>query len=71
MQQVEIRMKGHLDKTWANRLFSMKITHTSDGNTVLSGSLRDQAQLEGLLYQLFRIGIQIISVSSDNITPDR
>ena len=69
MQQVEIRVKGHLDKTWVNRLLGLQIIHTSDGNTVLSGLLRDQAELQGLLSQLFRIGTQIISVSSDNITP--
>jgi hypothetical protein len=69
MQQVEIRLKGHLDKTWANRLSNLQIFHTSDGNTMLSGPLRDQAQLEGLLSQLFKMGVQIISVSSDNITP--
>jgi hypothetical protein len=71
MQQVEIRVKGHLDRTWANRLGGLQITHTPKGNTVLSGVLRDQAQLEGLMSQLFRMGVQIITFSSDNITPSR
>ena len=69
MQQVEIRVKGHLDKDWANRLYGLQIIHTSDGNTMLSGPLRDESALQGLLSQLFRMGIQIISVSSDNINP--
>ena len=69
MQQVEIRVKGHINSDWANRLGGLDITHTPDGNTVLSGPLRDQAALQGLLSQLFRIGVQIISVSSDSITP--
>jgi len=67
MQQLEIRVKGHIDRTWADRLGGLDITHTSDGNTVLSGPLRDQAQLEGLLSQLFRMGVQLISVSSVNL----
>ena len=71
MQQVLIRVKGHLDRDWADRLGGLDITHTPDGNTVLSGPLRDQAALQGLLSQLFRLGIQIITVSSDNITPGR
>jgi hypothetical protein len=71
MQQVEIRVKGHLDRTWADRLGGLDITHTSEGHTVLSGFLRDQAALQGLLSQLFKIGVQIISVSSDKITPGR
>jgi hypothetical protein len=71
MLQVEICCRGHIDKDWANRLYGLQITHTSDGNTVLSGPIRDQAQLEGLLSQLFRMGVRIISVSSANITPGR
>jgi hypothetical protein len=54
-----------------SRLCGLEITHTSDGNTVLSGPLRDQAELEGLLSRLFGMGIRIISFSSDNMTPGR
>lgn len=65
MKQVEICFQGQIDRDWANRLYGLEITHTDDGNTVLSGLLRDQAALQGLLSQLFRMGIQIISVSSE------
>jgi hypothetical protein len=71
MQRVEICFRGHIDRDWANRLYGLQITHTPDGNTVLSGPLRDQAALQGLLSQLSRIGVQLISVSSDNMTPGR
>jgi hypothetical protein len=71
MQRVEICFRGHIDRDWANRLYGLQITHTPDGNTLLSGPLRDQAALQGLLSQLSRIGIQLISVSSDSITPGR
>jgi len=71
MQHVEICFRGHINRDWANRMCGLQITHTPDGNTVLSGPLRDQAELEGLLSQLFRIGVQLISVSLDNITPGR
>lgn len=69
MQRVEICIREHINRDWANRLYGLQITHTTDGNTVLSGPLRDQAALQGLLSQLFRMGVQIISVSSDEITP--
>ncbi len=69
MQQVEICFRGHINRDWANRMYGLQIIHNSEGNTVLSGSLRDQAQLEGLLSQLFRMGIQLISVSSANLSP--
>ena len=70
MQCIEICFHGHIDRDWANRLYGLQITHNSDGNTVLSGLLRDESALQVLLSQLFRMGIRIISVSADNITPD-
>jgi hypothetical protein len=64
MQQVEICFRGHINKDWANRLFSLQITHTSDGNTVLSGPLRDQSELQGILFRLADLGLELISVNA-------
>jgi hypothetical protein len=64
MQQVEIRIKGQLDKTWVNRLYGLQVTHTSDGNTVLSGPVRDQAELRGILSRLADLGLELISVTT-------
>jgi len=63
MQQVEIRVKGHLDRDWSDRLYGLPITHTPDGNTVLSGPLRDQAELRGILSHLADLGLELISVN--------
>ena len=63
MQQVQICFRGHINKDWANRLFSLQITHTSDGNTMLSGTLRDQAELRGILSRLADLGLDLISVN--------
>ena len=71
MQHVEIRLRGQINRDWANRLYGLQVTHTTDGNTVLSGPLRDESALQGLLSQLFKIGVQLISVSSDNIGSDQ
>jgi hypothetical protein len=64
MQQVEIRVKGHINKDWANRLFSLQIAHSSEGNTVLSGPLRDQSELQGMLSRLADLGLELISVNT-------
>ncbi len=64
MQRVEICFRGHINKDWANRLYSLQITHTSDGNTVLSGPLRDQAELQGVLSYLAKLGLELISVNT-------
>jgi hypothetical protein len=64
MQQVEIRVKGHLDRDWSDRLGGLDITHTTDGKTVLSGPLRDQAELRGTLSHLADLGLELISVNT-------
>jgi hypothetical protein len=67
MQQVEIRIKGHIDRDWADWLAGLKITHNADGSTVLKGPVRDQAALYGLLSQLSNLGLQLVSVSSERV----
>lgn len=65
MQQVEIRIKGQIDRDWSDWLGGLSITHTAQGETVLNGSVRDQAALYGLLSRLSDLGIQLNSVTSD------
>ena len=65
MQEVEIRVKGQLDKNWSNWLGAMTITHTKQGETVLSGNVSDQAALYGLLFRLSNLGLHLVSVTSD------
>ncbi len=58
----EIRIKGHLDVQWADRLGGLVFTHESDGTTVLSGPLIDQAALHGVLNEIRDLGLPLISV---------
>ncbi len=69
MQNIEIRVKGHLDKDWGSRLGPVTISHTAEGDTVLTGSVRDQASLNGLLNTLYGLGLQLISVSCEHKPP--
>ena len=64
MQHVEICFRGHINRDWMNRLYGLQITHTSDGNTVLSGPLRDQAELQGVLSYLANLGLELLSVTT-------
>ena len=64
VQQVEIRVKGHIDRDWSDWIGGLTITHTSPGETVLTGSVRDQAALYGLLSRLADLGLQLIALSS-------
>jgi hypothetical protein len=56
MQLVEIRGKGRIHEDWSDWLADLTITHTSQGETVLSGTVRDQASLSRLLVQMSNLG---------------
>jgi hypothetical protein len=65
--QVEIRVRGQIDRDWADWLGGLTISHDPDGSTVLSGSVRDQTALYGLISQLSDLGLHLVSVSSEVI----
>ena len=59
--QYEIRVEGILDSRWADWFGGLHIE--SDGTqTVISGSLADQAALHGLLTKIRDLGLCLISV---------
>ena len=64
MQNVEIRLKGSIDQGWSDWLGSLAITYTEQGDTVLTGQVRDQAALYGLLEKLSNVGMQLLSFTS-------
>jgi hypothetical protein len=64
MERIKIRVKGQLDESWSNRFDGLSITHTESGETVLSGIIRDQSALLGLIFNLADIGLPIISIDT-------
>ena len=61
-QLYEIRLQGHLDPRWADRLESLTFTIESDGTTTLTGPLADQSALHGLLSRIRDLGMPILSI---------
>jgi hypothetical protein len=61
-QHYEIRLKGHLNARWADWFDGLALTQESDGTTVLSGSVMDQAALHGLLGKVRDLGLPLIAV---------
>ena len=53
----EIRLQGHLDTRWASWFDGLTITQTEDGETILTGSVADQAALHGLLKKVRDLGL--------------
>jgi hypothetical protein len=43
-----IKIQGHLDKKWTNRFEGMEISYEGD-NTILTGDLKDEAHMHGVL----------------------
>jgi hypothetical protein len=64
MQQVELRVKGLIDRNWSEWLDGLAIAHTAQGETILTGSVRDQSVLYGLLERMDALGMQLISFNS-------
>jgi hypothetical protein len=54
-----IRVNGHLDKHWSEWLSELDMTHDTDGTTMITASIADQAQLHGVLAGLRDIGAVI------------
>jgi hypothetical protein len=59
----EIKIKGHLDRYWADWFADLKLTHLEGDETLLSGPLPDQAALHGLLERIRDLNLTLISVT--------
>ena len=59
----EIRIKGRLDPQWAEWFDGLTIT-TDDGDTLITGSVIDQAALHGLLRRVRDLGLPLVSVAA-------
>jgi hypothetical protein len=60
----EIRVDGHLDDHWSERLGGLTICRNDDGTSTLAGPVADQAQLHGVLAGLRDIGATLLELRS-------
>jgi hypothetical protein len=61
-ENYEIRLKGHLNARWVDWFDGLTLTQESDGTTLLSGPVVDQAALHGLLARVRDLGLPLIAV---------
>ena len=59
----EIKIKGHLDQRWSDWFAGLNISNTAADETLLSGSLPDQAALHGLFERIRDLNLKLISVN--------
>ena len=64
MQQIEITVKGQLNRDWSDWFGGLTIVYTVQGETVLTGPIRDQAELRGVLIRLADLGLELVSLDT-------
>jgi hypothetical protein len=64
----EIRVEGHLTDRWSNWFEGLAIHNDPNGETILSGSITDQAELFGVLNKIQSLNLTLISVRKSSST---
>ena len=59
-----LRVQGHLGPCWSDRFGGLRIEQQEAGTTLLSGPLPDQAALHGVLLQIVRLGLTLLSLET-------
>ena len=65
----QIRIKGHPGRRWTDWFGGLTIRLTDNGETLLTGSVVDQAALHGLLKKVRDVGMPLVSVM--RVKPDQ
>ena len=64
--RIKISIRGQLDKNWKNRFEGMNISFEGD-NTILTGQIKDEAHLHGILNIIRDLNLKLISINpADN-----
>ena len=58
----QIRVEGRLDGRWSEWFNGLVITPQGEGETLLTGSVADQAALHGVLAKIRDLGLPLLSV---------
>lgn len=62
--KIMIVVKGRLDQKWSNRFEGMKISYEA-GSTILSGNLKDDSHLHGILEIIRDLNLTLVSVNPE------
>jgi hypothetical protein len=59
-----IKIQGHLDATWKDWFEGMNIIYEDD-KTIISGNVKDEAFMHGILNLIRDLNLKLISVNPD------
>jgi hypothetical protein len=62
-KNLEILIDGHLSDQRARSFDGFRVTKLAGGETLISGEIKDQSQLFGILLRIRDIGIPLLSVN--------
>jgi hypothetical protein len=65
----KIKLKTHLESKWSDWFEGMVISHQG-AVTILSGQLKDQAALHGILNRIGDLNLKLLSVEQINFDPE-
>jgi hypothetical protein len=61
-----IKVEGLLDNKWKSSFEGMEISY-EDNNTILTGNIKDEAHIPGILNQIRDLNLKLISVNPHEI----
>jgi len=70
MLHIEILIKGYINPKWSEWFGGLTINHPNPGETVLTGSVADQAALYGIIARLRDLGLALVSFQSESSEAD-
>ena len=59
----QIRITGHLDEAWITWFSPLVVVNEEIGEATLTGAVRDQAELHGLLERVFDLNLTLLAVN--------
>ncbi len=59
----EIRLRGHLGPQWREWFMGLTIRLEENGNTLLAGTVVDQAALHGILKKVRDLGMPLLAIN--------
>ena len=67
----QIRIKNHVDELWIEWFSPLTLVNESNGEATLTGAVRDQAELHGLLDRIFDLNLTLLAVNQIADPSDR
>ncbi len=58
----QLRIRGHVDDTLTDWFMPMTVANQPNGEATLTGPVRDQAELYGILMKLYNLNFTLLAV---------